>query len=483
VSKFQPRGCSGESQACNGAQAAELFEVTNPYYRDPPLFCPVIADPAWYIGVAQKFCCHYLRQLIIENCRAVPCEQLYDYMDAAASSGACSTAPGCITLGFQADLSMVGQLFDRLKTKFRKCLQRAPTTPDTLDAPAVEIRPTNCTKQMVEVDKGFCKGYPLGWSACTDNEACGLEVVSEVGEVFTAEFCTAVLQSLCSAVGGRPRCQSSCSFMCEMLIGNVWPPQCERKTDCERPSMAPSASDQVPPMCCGSLRRTILANCERVDETLLDAHMASVTAEGIPSSDLSTDALEPVRKEESCNASDCIDVPVCSIVQFPIKYMKDEVFCYMLQGKYFMNQELIQDPVAWDRAMALSYKKVPSDVFMKQNAGCEIAYKQWMCAFHARPCARTQEPTHLCLDFCVKFMQCNASIETLMANLRATESTTQSLGEQEEIQSHSIFNSNKQYIRPSGDNLNHVGQRTLPTIRSWVGSKGGVPTHHGRHEY
>jgi hypothetical protein len=154
----------------------------------------------------------------------------------------------------------------------------------------------------------------------------------------------------------------------------------------------------------------------------------------------------------------------------------------MLQGKYFMNQELIQDPVAWDRAMALSYKKVPSDVFMKQNAGCEIAYKQWMCAFHARPCARTQEPTHLCLDFCVKFMQCNASIETLMANLRATESTTQSLGEQEEIQSHSIFNSNKQYIRPSGDNLNHVGQRTLPTIRSWVGSKGGVPTHHGRHK-
>jgi hypothetical protein len=42
--------------------------------------------------------------------------------------------------------------------------------------------------------------------------------------------------------------------------------------------------------------------------------------------------------------------------------------------------------------------------------------------------------------------------------------------EQEEIQ------------RPRGDNLNHVGQRTLTTIRSWVGSKGGVPTHHGRHK-
>lgn len=432
MSKYHPQGCSDGSGFCN-QQAVNLFKVTNPFYLDPPLFCPTIADPSWYTGVDSRFCCHYLKDLLIENCKPVPCERLYSYIDTVEASGGCSTAADCIQLGLQADFSKVGQLFDNLKFNFRLCLEQTKSEADTMfsSAPGASTKATNCTKQVSEVEVGFCKGYPLGWSACTDDGTCGRQAALEIGNALTPEFCKAVLQSLCSAVGGRPRCKSSCSFMCEMLISNVWPPQCDSKTDCERPTFTSSVYDPVSPLCCGSLRRTIVANCDRVDASLLDAYMASVVEKGLPSSSISTDPMQPARKEQSCNSSDCIDVPVCSIVKFPEAHMKNDVFCYMLHNKYFMNQELIEDPVGWDTRMALSYKKVPVEVYKKPEAGCEDAYKQWMCAFHARPCARTEEATHLCLDFCISFMKCNSSIEMLMTSIQATEAITQNLDEEE----------------------------------------------------
>ena len=405
-----------------------MFRVTNPYYLD--LVCPSIADPAWYTSAESKFCCHYLKDLLVENCKPIPCERLLSYIDAMEASGGCSAADDCMHLGFQADLSQVGQLFDSLKAKFRLCIQ-PPKDDGLVVAPTTPTKATNCTAQKAEIETGFCKGYPLGWSACTDDGQCGRQVALEAGNALTPEFCTSVLQSLCAAVGGRPRCKSSCSFICEMLVSNVWPPQCDSRSDCENPSMTSSAYDPVPPLCCGSLRRTILANCDRVDVSLLDAYMASVVEKGIPSTAISTEAMTAVRKEESCNASDCVDVPVCSIVQFPEEHMKNDVFCYMLNNKYFLNQELTEDPVGWDKRMAQSYKKVPVEVYKKSDAGCEDAYKQWMCAYHARPCARTQEPTHLCLDFCINFMRCNSSIQVLMSSLQATESTIQNLDEDE----------------------------------------------------
>ena len=73
----------------------------------------------------------------------------------------------------------------------------------------------------------------------------------------------------------------------------------------------------------------------------------------------------------------------------------------MLHNNHFLNQELVQDPVTWDKSLKLSFKKMPDEVYQKNDIVCQKMFKQWMCAFHARPCTLTGlKPTQLCLDFC-----------------------------------------------------------------------------------
>ena len=49
-------------------------------------------------GIENKMCCFYMKKLIKQNCKFVPCEQLQSYIDTIQADGICSTAENCVDL-------------------------------------------------------------------------------------------------------------------------------------------------------------------------------------------------------------------------------------------------------------------------------------------------------------------------------------------------------------------------------------------------
>lgn len=320
IAKKQTVGCPSllaplNTEACSG-NAVAMYNVTSPSFKN--LVCPSGTDPTYFTDLETKLCCHYLKQTIESNCKFIPCEDLNAYVDSLQLSGGCSVAKECWDLGTNVDVSLEQKTFDRLRQNFRSCLASNMASPDITQP----RHASNCTKSRALVSKGICKGYVLSWQACNDDASCGEAAAKDIEQTFTQEMCNGYLRNLCAAVGGRPRCKASCSWMCESMVDHVWPSQCSDTSQCVNPTLTSTSLDPVAPVCCSSLRRMINTSCENVDNALFQDYVAKSAAED----------------RGGCNASNCVNVPICSQVVFPEKYFKNEVFCDMLHNRHFLNQ-------------------------------------------------------------------------------------------------------------------------------------------------
>eukprot|EP00283_Hemiselmis_rufescens_P012869 CAMPEP_0173458970 /NCGR_PEP_ID=MMETSP1357-20121228/60570_1 /TAXON_ID=77926 /ORGANISM="Hemiselmis rufescens, Strain PCC563" /LENGTH=523 /DNA_ID=CAMNT_0014426389 /DNA_START=8 /DNA_END=1575 /DNA_ORIENTATION=- len=327
-------------------------------------------------------CCSYVYRIAQEQCVSYDCDKLNQMMDSLRLKG--STAGGCDDTGCLLGPNVT---VDRGLRGMEDLLQSARAASATCGADVYggssECVDLNYTLQ------GACNGVLVSQRACVgrgvdQTRSCNAAGLSVDG-VMNEEACRGVIAPLCEAVGGSIRCDSDCRLLCPVL-GAISATSCASDDFCR----SPPAANPLPSLCCSSLRRLILSQCQAVQPSSLDAYLSRMARQG--------------GSNGGCVASGgCLSLPVCTKAQ-------GLDFCATLDGGSFLNPALADNPGEWDASVAAGWSRLPPEVFTKDDE-CLTAYKQWVCALNAQPCGEADNrAVKLCLDPCQAYMRCNVSL-------------------------------------------------------------------------